>query len=264
MRQCEILREYDPVRGVSVTALAYDYPPGFEVLEHAHGSDQLIYATRGIMQVSSGQTKWFIPPQFALWIPARTFHRIRMPAAVSMRTLYFRPGLVFRSSLGNCVLYVTPLLREMVVEAVRLGKLRAGNRHECALRDLITLHLVNASSAPTFVTMPSDPRAMMTAEAIVENPAQATSLAELCVNAGVGVRTLQRIFQREVGTDFDSWRRQVRMTKAVNLLVSGYSVKEVSFAVGYNQSSAFVEAFRRIFGSTPRAWTVSFGKLDRA
>jgi AraC-like DNA-binding protein len=112
--------------------------------------------------------------------------------------------------------------------------------------------------------MPGDPRAKMMAESIVNNPAQATSLSELCVDAGVGVRTLQRIFQREVGTDFDSWRRQVRMTKAVNLLVSGCSVKEVSFAVGYNQSSAFVEAFRRTFGATPKAWTVSFGKLDRA
>jgi AraC-like DNA-binding protein/quercetin dioxygenase-like cupin family protein len=264
MRQSKILREFDPVRGVSVAALAYDYPSGFEIPEHAHGSDQLIYATRGVMQVSSGHSMWLIPPQFALWIPARTFHRIRMPAAVSMRTLYFRPGLVSRRSPGNSVLYVTPLLREMVLDAVRLGKLRTRNHHECALRDLITLHLINASSAPTFVTMPSDPRATMMAEAVVNNPAQATSLSDLCLHAGVGVRTLQRIFLREVGTDFDSWRRQVRMTKAVNMLVSGCSVKEVSFAVGYSQSSAFVEAFRRTFGSTPKAWTVSFGKLDLA
>ena len=247
-----------------MAALAYDYPSGFEVPEHAHGSDQLIYATRGIMQVSSGRSMWLIPPQFALWIPARTFHRIRMPAAVSMRTLYFRPGLVSRSSPGNHVLYVTALLREMVVEAVRLGKLRTRSHHECALRDLITLHLAKASSAPTFMTMPSDPRAMTMAGAIIDNPAMATSLSELCDCAGVGVRTLQRIFQREVGTDFDSWRRQVRMTKAVNMLVSGCSVKEVSFAVGYNQSSAFVEAFRRMFGSTPKAWTVSSRNSDRA
>ena len=178
MRQSKILREFDPVRGVSVAALAYDYPSGFEIPEHAHGSDQLIYATRGVMQVSSGHSMWLIPPQFALWIPARTFHRIRMPAAVSMRTLYFRPGLVSRRSPGNSVLYVTPLLREMVLDAVRLGKLRTRNHHECALRDLITLHLINASSAPTFVTMPSDPRATMMAEAVVNNPAQATTAPE--------------------------------------------------------------------------------------
>ena len=37
-----------------------------------HISDQLIYAIRGIMEVSSGQNTWLIPPHFALWIPART------------------------------------------------------------------------------------------------------------------------------------------------------------------------------------------------
>jgi AraC-like DNA-binding protein len=44
------------------------------------------------------------------------------------------------------------------------------------------------------------------------------------------------------------------LTKAVELLVSGDSIKEVSFKVGYRQSSAFVEMFRRTFGTTPKAW----------
>lgn len=33
--------------------------------------------------------------------------------------------------------------------------------------------------------------------------------------------------------------------KAVELLLKGSSVKEVVFAVGYRQSGAFIEAFRR-------------------
>jgi AraC-like DNA-binding protein len=44
---------------------------------------------------------------------------------------------------------------------------------------------------------------------------------------------------------FESWRRQVRLMKAVELLLKGSSVKEVVFAVGYRQSGAFIEAFRR-------------------
>jgi AraC-like DNA-binding protein len=42
--------------------------------------------------------------------------------------------------------------------------------------------------------------------------------------------------------------------KAVELLVSGRSVKEVSFALGYRQPTAFVEMFRVVLGTTPRAW----------
>jgi hypothetical protein len=110
MRQSQVLTEYDPKRGVSVATLAYEYPSEVHVAEHAHGADQLIYAIGGLMEVSSDQSVWLIPPHFALWIPARTQHRIHMPKPVSMRTLYLRKG---QTGLGpRCtVLHVTPLLR---------------------------------------------------------------------------------------------------------------------------------------------------------
>jgi AraC-like DNA-binding protein/mannose-6-phosphate isomerase-like protein (cupin superfamily) len=257
MRQSAILRQFDPKRGVSVATLAYEYAAGFDVPEHAHGSDQLIYAIRGMMEIHSGQSMWVIPPHFALWIPARTFHRIRMPSAVSMRTLYFRRALVARPGTRCEVLYVTPLLRELIVETVRIGQLRARHHDDCALRDLTILHLRRAVSAPTEVRQPRDSRALAVAQRILDDPAQRKPLAALCAPAGVSVRTIQRIFQNDIGLDFDSWRRQVRLIKAVMLLVAGNSVKQVAFAVGYNQQSAFVEAFRRTFGVTPKAWTTS-------
>jgi hypothetical protein len=48
LRQSKVLTEYDPKRGVSVATLAYEYPSRFHVPEHAHGSDQLIYAISGL------------------------------------------------------------------------------------------------------------------------------------------------------------------------------------------------------------------------
>jgi AraC-like DNA-binding protein/mannose-6-phosphate isomerase-like protein (cupin superfamily) len=263
LRQAKISREFDPKRGVSVATLAYEYTAGFQVPEHAHGADQLIYAVSGVMEVFSGANMWLIPPGFALWISAQTRHRIRMPGAVSMRTLYLRPGLVRtrrRTHMPGAVLHVTPLLRELILETVRVGKLRARHQHERALRDLLVLHLESASPVPTFVSLPKDERALALAKAVLSAPEQAKPLAALARDAGVSVRTIQRIFRREVGIDFESWRRQVRLTKAVGLLVAGRPVKEVSFSVGYRQSSAFVESFRKSFGMTPKAWAVSLEK----
>ncbi len=204
---------------------------------------------------------WLMPPHFALWIPAFTQHRIHMPGAVSMRTLYFRRGLVSPLRSNCAVLHVSLLLRELIVETVRIGQLRTKDHLERALRDLTVSHLENASPVPIFVTLPREPRALAVAHAIVEGPAQCRSLATLCADVGVSVRTIQRAFRKDVGIDFESWRRQVRLMKAVELLVAGRSVKEVTFAVGYRQCSAFVEAFRRTFGTTPKAWTLA---LERA
>jgi AraC-like DNA-binding protein/mannose-6-phosphate isomerase-like protein (cupin superfamily) len=268
LRQAKISREFDPKRDVSVATLAYEYTAGFQVPEHAHGADQLIYAVSGVMEVFSGANMWLIPPGFALWISAETRHRIHMPGAVSMRTLYLRPGLVRTSGLvrtrrrDGAVLHVTPLLRELILETVRVGKLRARHLHERALRDLLVLHLESASPVPTFVSLPRDERALAVAQAVLSAPEQAKPLAALARDAGVSVRTIQRIFRKDVGIDFESWRRQVRLTKAVGLLVAGRPVKEVSFGVGYRQSSAFVESFRKSFGMTPKAWAVSLEKTD--
>jgi AraC-like DNA-binding protein/mannose-6-phosphate isomerase-like protein (cupin superfamily) len=259
MRQ-SVVREYDPKPGVSIATLAYEYPPAFHVPEHAHGSDQLLYATRGMMEVSAGQSFWVIPPHFAIWIPARTSHRLRMPGAVSMRTLYLRSGLV-RGLPGRCtVLHVTPLLRELVVEAVRLGQLRKRNRLQAALSDLLVAQLQNASPVPTVVTLPRDRRALAVAQASVGDLAASPSLPALCASVGVSVRTIERSFQRDTGMTFETWRRQVRLTKAVELLVGGCPVKEAAFEVGYRQPSAFVEMFRQTLGATPKAWVSALAR----
>ena len=256
MRQA-IIREYDPRPGVSVSTLAWEYPPGYLVPEHAHGSDQVIYAISGVMEITAGESFWVIPPRFAVWIPARTFHRIRMPRAVSMRTLYLRRGTAPGLPGACTVLHVTPLLRELVVEAVRIGNLRTRNRLHCAIRDVIVSQLRNAPVVPTCLKMPRDPRALAVARALLADPARHRPLAGLCRDCGISMRTMERAFLRELGMTVDDWRRQARLMKAVELLVEGRGVKEVAARVGYRQPSAFVETFRQGMGATPKAWVAS-------
>lgn len=84
----------------------------------------------------------------------------------------------------------------------------------------------------------------------------------MCAAAGVSVRTLERTYRREVGTDFECWRRQVRLMKAIELLVAGRRVKEVAFLVGYQHPGAFVTLFRATFGATPKAWISVLERLN--
>jgi AraC-like DNA-binding protein len=258
------ITEYDPRRGVLISTLAFEYPRRFHVNEHAHGSDQLIYAIRGVMRVMAGQGVWLIPPYFGLWIPAGTFHSIKMAEAVSMRTLYMRPGLAPRVPQCCTVLHITPLLRELIVETVRMKELHMRDRLHAAICDVLVAQLENASPMPTTVTIPQDPRARAIADAVINNPGERRSLAILCYSVGASVRTIQRVFQREVGSDFEFWRRNVRLMKAVELLVSGRSVKEAAFALGYRQPTAFVEMFRGILGTTPGAWIQALQRQNDA
>lgn len=253
MRQ-RFITKYDPRRSVLISTLAYEYPRGFLVSEHAHCSDQLIYAIRGVMHVVAGQGVWLIPPHFGLWIPARTYHSIKMPETVSMRTLYMRRGLALRAPSSCTVFHITPLLRELIIETVRMKELRMRHSLHCAISDVLVAQLESASPMPTTVTLPQDRRARAIADLVMRSPAERSTLAILCNSVGTSVRTMQRVFQREVGSDFEFWRRQVRVMQAVELLVSGQSVKEVATSLGYRQPTAFVDMFRGILGTTPAAW----------
>jgi len=253
MRQT-IGKDNDPGPGVSISTHSAEYSKGAHIPMHAHGSGQLIYASSGVMEVVSGANMWLIPPHFGLWIPPGVSHEIRMPQPVSMRTLYLRPR---RAELPRrcTVLHVSPLLRELILEVVRIGTLRHSNRTEASLRNVLVTQMERASPVPTGVTLPKDSNALRIAHRLIASPGEHISLAALCATVGISVRTLQRAFRRDAGIDFETWRRQVRLMKAVQLLVSGSTVKEAAYAVGYSQSTAFVELFKATFGTTPKAWT---------
>jgi AraC-like DNA-binding protein len=248
-----LVTENDPGPGVSVSTFGRDYPRGFRVAPHAHRCDQLMYASEGVMHVTASRRVWMIPPRFGLWIPARTVHHIDMPDRVSMRTLYLRPHLVDRWTACS-VLHVRPFFRQLIVEIVATGGLQARRSLHRAYREILVTELASASPVPTGVSLPEDARASAVARAVLDGGQFTSPLASLCRSAGVSVRTIQRVFRKELGVDFETWRRQVRLMKAIERMAGGESVKAAAFHVGYREPSTLVALFHRIFGMPPRAW----------
>jgi AraC-like DNA-binding protein len=64
------------------------------------------------------------------------------------------------------------------------------------------------------------------------------------------VRTLSRLFTKELGLGFAEWRRQVQLAIAVSKLAEGYSVSHVARSLGFLPSS-FSDMFRRELGVAP-------------
>lgn len=250
----------EPGRGDWISSLSYECPPDMKIPEHSHETDQLVYATTGVMEVTVGQSFWLLPPQFALWMPAGTRHKIRMSGAVSMRTLYLQPGTADKMPEDCTVIHVAPLLRELIVEAVRLGRLRCRNGLHAALKTVLVANLHSATSVPTKLCLPEESRAASIARATLADPAAPRTFKALCEEAGASTRTIERIFQRELGMTFETWRRQARLMKAIELLERGFSVKEAAHRVGYRQPGSFVTIFRDTLGRTPKAWVSSLRK----
>src|SRR5271154_3651252 len=65
------------------------YRKGLRLDPHMHREAQLVYAASGTMQVTTPKGRWLVPPDRAVWVPARLEHSIDVLADIEMRTLYF-------------------------------------------------------------------------------------------------------------------------------------------------------------------------------
>jgi AraC-like DNA-binding protein len=239
-----------------VGAYAHDYPKGHHILPHHHAWHQLVYARAGVMTVSTADGAWVVPPQRAVWMPAATEHEIRCASAVSMRTLYLAPTLRAPLPAACCVVQVPPLLRELILASVEApGPAPRRSR----LAALLLLELAAAAVAPLHLPEPSDPRVRRITEALRAEPGDPRTLAAWGKEVGASPRTLSRRFLSETGMTFRQWQRQARLLAALVRLAQGHPVTSVALDLGYDSPSAFIHAFRRALGKTPRAY---FGPAD--
>jgi len=150
-----------------------------------------------------------------------------------------------------CALDVTPLLRELVLEAVELCPIDGDDETAMRLAEVTIDRIVKAQALPLSLPLPRDPRALRLAERLQAEPSLQAELAELARDAGASPRTIQRLFLAETGLPFSQWRQRLRLLHAATLLGEGRSVTEAGLEAGYAGTSAFIAAFRKQFGVTP-------------
>ncbi|WP_328592352.1 AraC family transcriptional regulator [Yersinia alsatica] len=99
--------------------------------------------------------------------------------------------------------------------------------------------------------MPQDARLLKIARALSEQPDDGRNMEEWASWAGISSRTLTRRFNAETGFSFSEWRQRVRLLRALELLAVGKPVTAIALGLGYDNVSAFIALFRRVFGTTP-------------
>ena len=230
--------------------LARDYPAGWRVARHRHRRGQLVYAASGVMRVTTRAGIWIVPPQRAVWVPARMPHEIQMESAVAMRTLYLDQRAA--TTLGHqCkVLVVSGLVRELVLGLMDDSPRRRSERGALMTR-LLLRELGVADQVPLHLPTPADPRLQRVCALLLEGRGRAWTLDRLARQSGASTRTLARLFRQELKTTFLRWRQHADIARAVSQLADGASVKAAAHGAGYNSASAFTAMFRRALGVTP-------------
>jgi AraC-like DNA-binding protein len=234
-----------------VASVSADLPSGKTIPAHFHPEDQLIFASQGVMTVSTAQGIWVVPPMRAVWIPAKTPHSVRMSGSVSMRTLYFLPGLV-RALPSRCfVMNVSALLKELILHACTHTRWHQKADSERRVIGVLVDQLKAAHSVPLQLPYPADSRAARVARALGDDPAGQQTLADLSRTSGASKRTIERLFLTETKMSFRQWRQQLRLLHAMQRLAAGEKVTSAALDAGYSSPSAFIAMFKQQLGTTP-------------
>jgi AraC-like DNA-binding protein len=148
------------------------------------------------------------------------------------------------------VISVSPLLRQLLIEAVDLPLLYDSTR-DCVLINLMLLEMATMPVREFDIPMPQHPGLLALCQAFLLTPCIHDPAERWASALFMSASTFRRHFLQQMGLSFSAWRQQACVVSALALLIKGKSVNEVALSLGYDNASSFSTMFRRVTGQPP-------------
>lgn len=268
------LPELQAAAPLPVTGVAGDYPAGMEVQEHSHECCQLLYAVQGVLEVRARSGRWVVPPTRGVWLCSGVPHSLRMRGAVQVRSLFVDAQAAQGLPVADCVIEVSPLLRELISEVARWPAAPQRGQDETRNRlvvELLLQELRQPPVVPFHLPWPQDARMAAVCRALAEGGQAvgqggeraenlAATAADWAARLAMGEKTFHRHFLQATGLSFGRWRQRARLLSSMQALLAGRPIVQVALEAGYESHSAYSLAFRRQFGMPPSAFGAGGGQ----
>ena len=241
----------DPPPEATWRLLAKTHLRGRVLVRHQHRQAQLLFATRGVMQVKTDHGQWTLPPQCALWIAPAVAHSVLMLSDTSMRTIYFASTAALPNSTVHMV-RPTALLRELIL-ALFEPTFGAGAHAQIVALLLRLVH--STKTPPNHLPLPTNPVLLNAAQWVMANRLWNMPLTAIAAKAHMTERSFTRHFSADVGISFRDWRQRARIATALDRVVAGEPIKSIAHLSGFATASAFVAAFKQMMACTPTQFT---------
>ncbi|MCW0214325.1 MAG: AraC family transcriptional regulator [Pseudonocardia sp.] len=218
---------------------------------HSHPMHELVWVRGGTLTSRVGDRLFTVSDGSGLWIPAGAGHAGRLTANIAFHDAFFAPEHTRVVFDGPTAIAMTPVLESLLMHLARTDLPEAARvRAEAVVFDVL-----EPSERQLALQVPGDARIDVIATALLADPADDRALDGWARTLGISERTITRAFRRTTGLSFVQWRQALRVHTALTLLAEGHDVQATSDRLGYAQPSTFIEAFRRVMGATPGAYS---------
>ncbi|MBS1182126.1 MAG: AraC family transcriptional regulator [Proteobacteria bacterium] len=220
---------------------------------HSHARGQLSGLRRGLLTMGTDVGAWIVPADHAVWLPPHQLHYGWTHGAVEGWSCYVAEPACVSLPERPCTIRASGLLREAVIRASDWQG-QTLDEHQWHIAMVILDELRAAPVEPFGLPIPRDPRLVLIARALLDDPSDRRGVDEWAAWAGISERTLSRRFVLETGFTYTAWRQRARLMRALELLAEGEAVTTVALDLGYDSVSAFIALFKRTLGVTPSAY----------
>ncbi|WP_436789061.1 AraC family transcriptional regulator [Yinghuangia sp. YIM S10712] len=221
---------------------------------HHHDLHQLKYPLEGMAEVETAEGRYLVPSQQALWIPAGLEHNTTL-RSTRTASVFFDPSMLPPEACDHArIVPAAPLLREMIVYALRWPIARTAtdakaNAYFSALAVVVEDGLDREQ--PLLLPASDDPLVAAIIAYTEEHLATVTA-GDVHSALNISERTLRRRFRDATGTTWRSFVLRARLTRAMaELARPGATVLDVAASVGFGSPSSFNRAFRTFTGRSP-------------
>ncbi|MDT5016014.1 MAG: hypothetical protein QOD39_2174, partial [Mycobacterium sp.] len=224
---------------------------------HAHEVHQIEYAVHGVVEVETDTAHYLLPPQQAAWIPAGLEHQAVMNPDVKTVAVMFDPSLITVGGDRARILAVSPLIREMMLYALRwpIDRPDGDGLSDGFFRTLAEL-VTEALDHEAPLSLPTSEHPIVAAAMMfTKEHLDAVTAADVSRAVSVSERTLRRLFTDAIGLPWRTYLLHARMLRAIALLATrGQSVQQTAMAVGFASLSSFTRAFTQFCGEAPSTY----------
>ncbi|WP_206482870.1 helix-turn-helix transcriptional regulator [Thalassotalea sp. G2M2-11] len=219
--------------------------------DYQHECDQVIFVQNGVLSVINEHGRYIVPPQQAIFIPANTPLELVAKSDVLLSFLYFEPAEATDFPNATCVLSISAFVCALLLESHVITNDYSWQGSEGRLLRLIRDYLVKAPTLDTFLPYPSDQRLTNITDKLLKHPSLKSDLNSWGNFVNASSRTLSRIFKKETGITYSTWRQKLNVQIAIKHLAAGDSVSYIANLLGYESSSAFIYMFKKQMGISP-------------
>jgi AraC-like DNA-binding protein len=233
--------------------------PGKKVALHQHPEHLLFFPLQGEIRVMVGDRILAAAPGSLIYLPPGAQHSFDSSSQLGERLIcLIKRDRWSRAAEAPSLARILPA-SQLAKELLFYLLLHPQTRHARSLIDTLLL-TISETAESTGERLPMehlegrvrDERVRRVLNAFQRELGEPISIPAIAAQAGLSVRTLNRLFTTELGATPKQVLSQYRVAAARELLLSGQAnATEAAFRVGYQSLAQFIRVFRQVTGQLP-------------